>query len=131
MFLDAVDAAVPKDLDVHVVLDNYGTHKTPLIRRWLTKRPRFHTHFTPTYASWLNLVERLFAEVTDKCIRRGAHRSTAALETAIRGYLAAREPKPFVWTKTADDILASVERFAVRTLVNHGQLKSRPSRAGH
>lgn len=124
VFLDAVDAAVPKALDVHVVMDNYGTHKTPMIRAWLAKRPRFHVHFTPTYASWLNLVERLFAEVTDKCIRRGSHRSTAALEPAIRGYLAAREPKPFVWTKTADDILASVERFAARTLTNHANVTS-------
>lgn len=118
-FLDAVDAAVPAGTDVHVVMDNYGTHKTPLVRDWLAKRPRFHVHFTPTYSSWLNLVERLFAEVTDRCIRRGSHRSTAELEAAIRAYLDARPRKPFVWTKTADAILASIERFASRTLQNH------------
>ena len=103
-FLDAIDAAVPAGVDVHVVMDNYGTHKTPLVRNWLAKRPRFHCHFTPTYSSWLNLVERLFAEVTDRCVRRGSHRSTAVLEAAIRNYLANRERKPFLWTKTADAI---------------------------
>ncbi len=130
-FLDTVDAAVPAGLDVHVVMDNYGTHKTAAIRAWLAKRPRFHVHFTPTYASWLNLVERLFAEVTERCIRRGSHRSTAVLEAAIRAYLAAREPKPFVWTKTADAILASIERFALRTLNSHPTVKQRTSRTGH
>ena len=131
VFLDAVDAAVPKALDVHVVVDDYGTHKTPVVRTRPAKRPRFHVHFTPTYASWLNPAERLFAEVTDKCIRRGSFRSTAALEAAIRGYLAARIPKPFVRTKTADDTLASVERFATRTLTNRAKVTSRTSRAGH
>ena len=102
---------------VHLVLDNYGTHKTPLIRRWLAKRPRFHLHFTPTRASWLNLVERWFALLTEKQIRRGVHRSTRELETAIKRYLAITNaaPKPFVWTKTADEILASVARFCRRT----------------
>ena len=118
-FLDAVDAAVPAGLDVHVVMDNYGTHKTALIRDWLARRPRFHVHFTPTYSSWLNLVERLFAELTGRCVRRGSHRSTEALEAAIADYLAARPPKPFIWTKTADAILASIKRFAARTLKNH------------
>ena len=130
-FLDAVDAAVPSGLEVHVVMDNYGTHKTPLIRAWLAKRPRFHCHFTPTYSSWLNLVERLFAEVTDRCVRRGSHRSTAVLEAAIRAYLTNRERKPFVWTKTADAILASIERFATRVLANHPSDVKRTSRAGH
>jgi transposase len=132
-FLDTVDAAVPAGTDVHVVMDNYGTHKTAAIRAWFAKRPRFHVHFTPTYGSWLNLVERVFADVTDKCVRRGSHRSTAALESAIRGSLAARneDPKPFVWTKTADDILASVERFANRTLTNHSTVKTRTSGSGH
>jgi transposase len=130
-FLDAIDATVPAELDVHVVMDNYGTHKTPTIKRWLARRPRFHVHFTPTYASWLNLVERLFAEVTDKCVRRGSHRSTTALETAIREYLKARENKPFVWSKTADEILASIERFAVRTLEHHGESIKRISGTGH
>jgi transposase len=130
-FLDTIDASVPADLDVHVILDNYGTHKTPLIRNWLAKRPRFHVHFTPTYASWLNMVERLFAEVTQKCITRGSHRSTIALETAIKTFLATREAKPFVWTKTADDILASVKRFAAKTLEKHTQIRTRTSGSGH
>ncbi len=132
-FLDVIDASVPGELDVHVVMDNYGTHKTAMINRWFARRPRFHVHFTPTYGSWLNLVERLFADVTDKCVRRGSHRSTAALESAIKAFLGVRNenPRPFVWTKTADDILASIERFAVRTLVNHSAVKSRTSRTGH
>jgi transposase len=116
-FLDAIDAAVPEDLDCHLILDNYGTHKTALIRRWLAKRPRFHLHFTPTGASWLNLVERWFAALTEKQIRRGTHRSTRQLEAAIYNYLDVynQDPKPFVWTKTADDILASLARFCKRT----------------
>lgn len=115
-FLDAIDANVPEELDVHLVLDNYGTHKTPLIRRWLVKRPRFHLHFTPTSASWINIAERWFALLSEKKIKRGAHRSTAELETAIRDFIAVHneEPKPFVWTKTADQILASVARFCKR-----------------
>ena len=115
-FLDTIEAAVPADLDVHLVMDNYGTHKTALIRRWLARRPRFHVHFTPTSASWLNHVERWFAALTQKQIRRGAHRSTRALEAAIRQYIAVTNeaPKPFVWTKTADEILASVARFCHR-----------------
>jgi transposase len=115
-FLDAIDAAVPVDLDVHLVVDNYATHKTPLIRRWLLKRPRYHMHFTPTGASWLNQVERWFALLTQRQIRRGIHRSTRALEAAITQYIAVvnEHPKPFTWTKTADEILASVERFCRR-----------------
>jgi transposase len=115
-FLDTVEAAVPAALDIHLVLDNYATHKTPGIRRWLAKRPRFHLHFTPIGASWINLVERWFALLTQKQLRRGAHRSTRALEAAIRDYisLSNEHPKPFVWTKTADEILASVERFCRR-----------------
>jgi transposase len=102
-FLDIIDAAVPGDLDVHLILDNYATHKTPLIRRWLAKRPRYHLHFTPTSASWLNLVERWFATLTEKQIRRGSHRSTRALITAIKQYLDVTNeaPRPFIWTKTA------------------------------
>jgi transposase len=119
-FLETIDAAVPRDLGVHVVMDNYGTHKTPAIRRWLARHPRFCIHFTPTYSSWLNLVERLFAEVTDKCVRRGSHRSTTELARAIETYLEQRPPVPFVWSKTADDILASIERFASRATVIHG-----------
>jgi transposase len=115
-FLDTLDIEVPADLAVHLILDNYGTHKTALIRRWLAKRPRFQVHFTPTSASWLNLVERWFAALTEKQIKRGAHASTRALEAAIRHYIAVTNeaPKPFVWTKTADQILASVARFCHR-----------------
>src|SRR5215510_4763784 len=115
-FLDRVEAAVPADLDIHLVLDNYATHKAPTIRRWLAKRPRYHLHFTPIGASWINLVERWFALLTQKQLRRGAHRSTRALEAAILDYitLSNEHPKPFVWTKTADEILASVERFCRR-----------------
>jgi transposase len=115
-FLATIDAAVPPHLDVHLVLDNYATHKTPAIQRWLVKRPRFHVHFTPTGASWLNLVERWFAEITQRCIRRGTFRSTRELETTIRKYLeiSNHQPKPFVWTKTADEILRSIARFCER-----------------
>jgi transposase len=116
-FLDLIDRKVPPDLDVHLVLDNASTHKTPLIRHWLVKRPRYHLHFTPTSASWLNLVESWFALLTARQLRRGVFRSTRALEQAIRSYIANSNdnPKPFVWTKSADDILASVERFCQRT----------------
>ena len=117
-FLDTIDRNLPADLDVHLILDNYGTHKTQLIRRWLAKRPRFHLHFTPTSASWLNLVERWFAELTEKQIRRGVHRSTLQLENAIRHFIDHhnQHPKPFAWTKSADQILESVARFCKRTL---------------
>lgn len=116
-FLDRIDAAVPADLDIHLILDNYGTHKTALIHRWLLKRPRFHTHFTPTGTSWINQVERWFAALTEKQIRRGTHRSTRQLEQAIYRYIEHnnQEPKPFIWTKTADEILASIARFCQRT----------------
>jgi transposase len=115
-FLDVIDSRVPEDFDVHLILDNYGTHKTALIHQWLLKRPRFHLHFTPTSASWLNLVERWFAELTNKQIRRGSHRSTRELEVAIMRYLESRnqDPKPFIWTKTADEILENVKRFCKR-----------------
>ncbi len=118
-FLDRIDQAVPESLDVHLILDNYGTHKSPTIQRWLLKRPRFHLHFTPTGASWINLVERWFALLTEKQIRRGIFRSARELETTIRNYLDTynEHPKPFIWTKTADEILASVARFCRRTLV--------------
>jgi transposase len=102
-FLDRIEAAVPAGLDVHLILDNYGTHKTLLIHRWLAPHPRFHLHFTPTSASWLNLAERWFAALTEKQIRRGVHHSTRELEEAIRCYIEItnRLPQPFVWTKTA------------------------------
>jgi len=116
-FLDVIDKSVPEDLDVHVILDNYGTHKTALIHRWLIKRPRFHLHFTPTSGSWLNLVERWFGMLTEKQIRRGTHRSTRELEAAIKRYLEIHneDPKPFIWTKTADQILENLKRFYQRT----------------
>ena len=116
-FLDTIEANVPADLDVHIVLDNYGTHKTAIIRKWFAKRPRFHVHFTPTYGSWINLVERWFAEITNKRIRRGVFRSVKELEAAIREYIAVHNeaPKPFVWTRTADQILDSIARYAQRT----------------
>jgi len=116
-FLDTIEANVPAQLDIHIVMDNYGTHKTASIRNWFAKRPRFHMHFTPTYGSWINLVERWFAEITNKRIRRGIFRSVKELEAAIREYIAIHneDPKPFVWTRTADEILASIARFAQRT----------------
>jgi transposase len=115
-FLDTIDVAVPARLDIHLILDNSSTHKTPLIRRWLVRHPRVHMHFTPTGASWINLVERWFAALTEKQLRRGVHRSTRELEQAIRDYITLTNghAKPFVWTKTADDILASVSRFCHR-----------------
>jgi hypothetical protein len=102
---------------VHLILDNYSTHKTPLIQKWLLRHPRFYVHFTPTYSSWINQVERWFATLTDKQIRRGTHRSTRALEDAIRLYLAINneDPKAFVWVKSADEILARIQRFCLRT----------------
>jgi transposase len=115
-FLDLIEDRVPEGQDVHIVLDNYGTHKTAMIQRWLVKRPRFHLHFTPTSSSWLNMVERWFAELTEKQIRRGSHRSTNQLENAIQKYIAIcnEDPKPFVWVKTADEILKNVQRFCER-----------------
>ena len=117
-FLDQIDTTVPADLDVHLILDNYATHKTPIIQRWLAKRPRYHLHFTPTSASWLNLVERWFAALTEKQLRRGAFRSTRELESTILSYLESHntQPQPFIWTKTADQILASLARFCNRIL---------------
>jgi transposase len=115
-FLATIQARVPSTLDVHLILDNSSTHKTPAIHRWLARHPRFHVHFTPTGASWINLVERWFAALTEKQLRRGVHRSTRELELAIRRYveITNQHPKPFIWTKTADDILASVARFCHR-----------------
>src|SRR5215468_4840155 len=112
-FLDVIETAVPAELEAHIIMDNYGTHKTALIRKWFAKRPRFRLHFTPTYASWINLVERWFAELTTKQLRRGAHRSVAQLEAAIRQFIDAHHanPKPFVWTKTADQILENTARL--------------------
>lgn len=115
-FLKLIDKNVPKDQEVHVILDNYGTHKTALIHGWLLKRPRFHLHFTPTSSSWLNLVERWFAELTEKQIKRGVHLSVKELEEAIYAFTEAwnENKKPFIWTKTADQILESVKSFCER-----------------
>jgi transposase len=116
-FLRTIEEAVPAKLDVHLVMDNYGTHKTPSVKGWLARHPRFHVHFTPTSGSWLNQVERWFATLTERQIRRGTHRSTVELEQAIRNYLHVynRDPKPFVWNKTAEQILESIKRFCMRT----------------
>ncbi len=117
-FLRTIEANVPADLDVHLVMDNYATHKTPAIRNWFARHPRWHIHFTPTGASWLNQVERFFALLTEKQLRRGVHRSTRELEEAILGYIETvnADPRPFRWTKSADDILATIKRFCLRTL---------------
>ena len=122
-FLDTVEASVPGDLDIHVVMDDASSHRTKLIRDWFAKRPRWHPHFTPTSASWINQAERFFALLTGQRIRRGVHRSTAELEAAIAAYIDARNaaPKPFRWTKSADDILACIERFCRRTIGVHAQ----------
>jgi transposase len=115
-FLQTLDREVPAHLDVHLVLDNSSTHKTPAIQRWLLAHPRFVLHFTPTSSSWLNLVERWFAELTTKKLRRGTHRSVRELNTDIRGWINTwnENPRPFVWTKTADEILESIARYCTR-----------------
>jgi transposase len=115
-FLQTIDHEVPDDLEVHLVLDNSSTHKTPAIKKWLLAHPRFVLHFTPTSSSWLNLVERWFGELTTKKLRRGTHRSTRALNTDIRAWIATwnEDPKPYVWTKTADQILESISRYCNR-----------------
>ena len=112
-FLDAIDQAVPADLAVHVVLDNSSTHRTPAIRDWLLKHARFTFHFTPTSSSWMNLVERWFAELTNKMLRRSAHKSIATLTADLNAWIAAwnDNPKPFVWHKTADQILDSLKKY--------------------
>jgi transposase len=112
-FLKTIDTNAPPVLDLHLILDNYGTHKTPAIKRWLLRHPRFHLHFTPTGASWLNLVESWFSVFTRKRLQRSAHRSTRSLEKTIRDYLDSnnKNPKPFVWTKTADEILETLSIF--------------------
>jgi transposase len=116
-FLDQVDRTVPPTGEIHVIMDNYGTHKVPKVARWFARHPRYHVHFTPTSASWLNQVERFFATITTRRIRRGTFTSVRALETAIDSYLVHHNEHctPFVWTATADVILEKVERFCVRT----------------
>jgi len=121
-FLRHIENEVPEDLDVHLVMDNYCTHKAESVTRWLARRPRFHVHYTPTYSSWINQVERWFALLTNRALKRGSHRSTIALERAIYEFLEAHneEPRPFTWLKTADAILESIARFAHRTIAVHG-----------
>ena len=133
-FLDLIEAQVPPRLDVHIIMDNYSAHKTALIRHWFAKRPRFYVHYTPTYGSWLSLVERWFAELTMKQIRRGTYRSVAQLKAGIQEFIDAHRdnPKPFVWTKSADEILASIARFAQRTADARAALQlSRTTVTGH
>ena len=115
-FLNLIDSSVPAHLDVHVVLDNSSTHKTPSIQRWLVRHPRFHVHFTSTYSSWLNLVERWFAELTTKSIKRSAHRSVRELVASIRTWITNcnEDPKPYVWHQTADEILDSLASYCQR-----------------
>ncbi len=114
-FLDEIEGNVPADLDIHLVMDNYATHKTQLIRDWLAKRPRWHVHLTPTSSSWINQVERFFALLADKKIRRGVHRDVTELQADITAFIDQHnlDPKPFRWTKSADQILASIERFCL------------------
>jgi transposase len=116
-FLTKIDAEIPDHLDVHLICDNYGTHKHPTVTNWLAKHPRFHMHFTPTYSSWINQVERFFAYVTADLLQRSDHRSVQALEADIRRWVKAwnENPKPFIWTKTADEILSSLARLLQRT----------------
>ena len=116
-FLQQVDRQLPAPTDVHIVMDNYGTHKTPSVKRWFARHPRYHVHFTPTSASWLNQVERFFAEITQRRIRRGTFTHVRELEQAIHDYLEQhnQDPKPFVWTASANDILDKVKRFCERT----------------
>ncbi len=134
-FLDEIEASVPAGLDVHLVMDNYATHKTQVIRNWLAKRPRWQVHLTPTSASWINQVERFFAKLTDKQIRRGVHRSTRELEAAIKDYIddTNADPKPFKWTKSATDILASITRFCHATLktADNQAIINRTTESGH
>ena len=115
-FLITIDKAVPDELDIHLVCDNYATHKTDMINNWLARHPRFHIHFTPTGSSWVNQVERFFGLITDKLIRRGVHTSVQALEADIRAWIATwnQNPRPFAWTKTADEILNSLAKYLAR-----------------
>ena len=116
-FLIRIDQAVPTDLDVHIICDNYATHQTDIIQKWLAAHPRFHAHFVPTSSSWLNMVERWFGELTSKLLQRGVHKSVQALEADIRAWIDTwnEDPHPYVWTKTADEILNSIAAFCQRT----------------
>ncbi len=120
-FLETIDAAMPADLDIHLICDNYATHKTPAIKSWFAKHPRYHIHFTPTSASWINQVERWFALLSQRQLKRGTHRSTVALEKAILEFIdvSNENPKPFVWSKSADEILESIKRYCNKILADH------------
>src|SRR6266700_1940803 len=134
-FLTTIDKTVPEGLDIHVVCDNYGTHKTPAIKAWLARHPRIHLHFTPTGSSWINQVERWFGFLTDQLIRRGVHKSVQSLEHDIREWVSTwnEDPKPFVWKKTAEEILDSLARYLQRVTGQgaRNQLMQRTSEAGH
>ena len=134
-FLSTIDKTVPEGLDIHVICDNYGTHKTPVIKTWLARHPRVHLHFTPTGSSWINQVERWFGFLTDQMIRRGVHKSVQALEHDIRAWIRTwnEDPKPFVWKKTAEEILDSLARYLQRVTGNtaNNQLIKRNSEARH
>lgn len=121
-FLNLINRSVPEDLDVHLVVDNVSTHKTPEIKRWLLRHPRFTLHFTPTYSSWINLIERWFAELTTKWLRRGTHRSTKELEASIAHWVDQwnEDPKPFVWHKSADEILETLATYCQRMTSDSG-----------
>ena len=123
-FLSEVEQAVPSDLDIHLVLDNYATHKAPPVKAWLTRHPRYHLHFTPTSASWLNQVERWFAVLADKQIKRGVHHSIHDLKADITAFIKAHndDPKPFIWTKTADAILQTIARYCSDTIAIHAPI---------
>ena len=134
-FLNTVEARVPADLDVHIVMDNLATHKTKAIRDWFARHPRWRVHDTPSTASWINQVERFFALLTEKQLRRGVHRSTHDLETAILDYIETvnADPKPFRWTKSADNILATIQRFCLSNPKLAGNQKriGETSESGH
>ena len=122
-FLREIDEQVDEGLEIHVVLDNLSAHKSPVVKRWLARHPRFHFHFTPTYSSWLNLVERFFGLLTEEALKRGSHTSIPNLRAAVLAYVEAHneETKPFKWTKSADEILEKMRRFGLRTQKVHGE----------
>jgi len=128
LFLKEIDKSVPEGLEIHLVMDNYATHKTPKVQRWLLRHPRYHVHFTPTNSSWLNLVESFFSLVARRVTRRGVHRSTTALEKDIKAFLAAHneDPKPYVWAKTADQILDSLARYTEKAGAVRAEKARRP-----